>query len=59
MTEETFGESTTTAQGRFKELYRMHFHTSHILDLLLHDKPDQVAAYAAQLCRALHHVSLD
>ena len=45
--------------GRFKGLQRVHFHVSHILDRLLHDRPDQAAAYAAQLCRAVHQVVLD
>ncbi len=51
--------SSKVPWGRFRGLYRMHYHTSHILDLLLHDKPDQAAGYASQLCRALHQVSLD
>ena len=45
--------------GRFKGIQKMHFHTSHILDLLLRNRPDQAAAYCCQLCRALHQVSLD
>ena len=37
----------------------MHFHASHILGLMLKDRPRVAEAYLVQLLRALHQVAID